>query len=81
MCQHDVEEEDREWQLVESPQKAQHMLEYVTNAFVSTVWTLKLAQAGNKTPTFGDVLTEWEMREVADWLLVEAPQEVQHILE
>lgn len=37
MCQQDVEEEDREWQLVESPQKAQGMLEYVTKALVSTV--------------------------------------------
>ncbi len=53
-----------------------HLLEVL----VSSVWASTVAQAGN-TPTFGDVLPQWDMRDSGDWLLVEAPQEVQHILE
>ena len=74
MCQQDGKI-DQEWHLVD-PQKAQHMLNYVTKSFVSGVWPWKLAQAGDET--FKDVLTEWHLREDADWLVVDVPQEVQH---
>lgn len=74
LCQQDGKI-DQEWHLVD-PQKAQHMLNYVTKSFVSGVWPWKLAQAGDET--FKDVLTEWHLREDADWLVVDVPQEVQH---
>ena len=52
------------------------MFNYVTKSFVSSVWPWKLAQAGDET--FKAVLTEWHLREDADWLVVDVPQEVQH---
>lgn len=36
MRQQDVEEDDKDWLLVQSPQEAQRMLEYVTNAFTGS---------------------------------------------
>ena len=52
------------------------MRDYVTKTCVRSVWSWKLAQAGDES--FQDVLKEWHLREVADWLVVDVPQEVQH---